>query len=150
MRWGPSWFVRVASLALLAGWILVLPYAAIQSVSNYGSSKLWGVLAFGVVLVGPVAFVIWRYGPRNYAEAREGGLFVRNPWHDYLVPWTEIIGATPTYFGVAVQRRQGKPIVIWSVQKTNIAAWTGTHTRADDMALYLLGRAADPGQARRT
>jgi hypothetical protein len=61
-------------------------------------------------------------------------LVVRNPLWTRRIGRENVVSAKPSYFGVVIRRRAGRPCVAWALQKANVAEWTGRQTRADRAA----------------
>jgi hypothetical protein len=59
---------------------------------------------------------------------------VRNPLRTRRVPLGEIADAKTGYGGLRIETRDGRAVNAWAVQKSNLASWSGRHTRADDVA----------------
>jgi hypothetical protein len=143
----PIRLLCTAIIVVFAGITAALSTAAVAGAQLVRGSnhRLDDLLIVGLSLLLTVA--LWRIGPRNFIEARTEGLFLRNPWREWLISWSSIAGATPGYYGIRIQRCDGPPVVAWAVQKPNVAKWTGRRSRADEVAEAIVATAkGDDGQ----
>lgn len=60
-------------------------------------------------------------------------LVVRNPGGTRQVSLREVAAVEPGYGGLTITTVTGERVVAWAVQKSNLAKWTGRHTRADEV-----------------
>jgi hypothetical protein len=124
--------VAAAILAAVA-WVILDPDADAVAVAL--------VVVAGLV----IAAVLWRAGIHPSVTATQYGLVIRNPLARVVVPWQDVRGASAGYDGVVIFRRAAPPVVIWAVQKSNLATWSGSRTRADAVARRLVELAVEHG-----
>jgi hypothetical protein len=135
--WRPARLGRVAaaSVAVTGGLLCVLSLVAAVTGAGWG-----GLLA--AVVFGLFPVVAWRWGTHPLLGAGAGGILVRNPVRTVVVPWAEVERCVPSSLGMVIERRGGRSVVAWAVQKPNTSRWLRRETRADEVAAALEERAA--------
>lgn len=108
------------------------------------------VTAYNFVVAGPLAgfvtlvvaaLAVWLFVFRPALTLTGTDLVVRNPWGTRRVPLADITGTGGAYTGLRIERRSGTPVTAWAVQKSNAAKWSGTSTRADQVATEIMAAA---------
>ncbi len=134
--WHPGRWTRVGAWAIgLVGGVLSV--AALVAAVTGGAGALVATAVFGLFPV-----FAWRWGTHPLLAASAAGVTVRNPVRTVVVPWADVERCVPSSLGLAVERRNDRPVVAWAVHKPSLARWLGRRTRADDVAAALEQRAA--------
>jgi hypothetical protein len=116
---------RVSSLGRFGGVVPIVSGAALCYLVAPPLAAVFGVLG----LVGWVLTAL-----RPYVALTDADLVVRNPLRARRISIGHVSRVAPGYGGLTVTTTGGTQIVAWAVQKSNLAQWTGRHTRADDVA----------------
>jgi hypothetical protein len=135
--WRPSRGSRVGAWVVgsLGGLLCLVSLAA--AVTGVGADALLAAVVFGLFPV-----FAWRWGTHPLLGTCEDGVVVRNPVRTVVVPWSDVERCLPSSLGLVVERRSGRAVVAWAVQKSNLSRWLRRRTRADDVAAALEERAA--------
>jgi hypothetical protein len=87
------------------------------------------------ILVAGFGLALWFVAVlRPFVGLSDTELVVRNPRETRSVELSDIDNVSAGYGGLTVTTTIGPPLVIWAVQKSNLAKWTGRKTRADEVA----------------
>ena len=97
-----------------------------------------GLALFGAVAPAAVALL---YAVRARIVATDDVLLLVGCLSERRIPWVDVVGADPGYFGMTVYLRNGSSVVAGAVQKTNLSSWLGRRTRADAVAEFIRERA---------
>ncbi|WP_430501289.1 PH domain-containing protein [Micromonospora trifolii] len=94
----------------------------------------WGNV-FVSLLAGLGGLVSWfRFAFRPAVTLTDTDVIVRNPNGSQQVSLSDVAKVEPGYGGLTITTSTGEHVVAWAVQKSNLAKWTGRHTRADEVA----------------
>lgn len=129
-------FVGVYAFAVF----MVLMGASMWGVAADEGAAVVGALFAAVVCGGPAAVaVVWVQRSRVVcaSDAVEVvGLVTRR-----RIGWHEVVGATPGYWGLQIDLRDGSVVIAGAVQKANVSVWLGRRTRSDELAELIASRA---------
>jgi hypothetical protein len=134
--WRPSLWLRVPCWIVIIGLLLETPLLILLPGGRSGGWWWGGPLL--EVIFGLVAWLLYRLSQVPYIRATSSAIEIRNPFSRHSIPWTDIEGATPGYYGLRIRTRSGKSVVAVAGQKPNWAAWTKTRTQADEIAEYVV------------
>ncbi|MFG1681378.1 hypothetical protein ACGFNP_14540 [Nonomuraea sp. NPDC049269] len=139
--WRVGYAGRIAGVlgtVVFAG--LMVAFAAIGVQMAVSGDAFIGVLSLiGVCpLIGAAGVRCWLLGVRPNITLTEDSVVVRNPYKTYRVSLAEISMVSGGYHGLCFTLTDGRQIVAWAVQKSNIARWLGRRTRADGVTERLL------------
>ncbi|MGC5022645.1 PH domain-containing protein [Micromonospora sp. DT47] len=85
------------------------------------------------------ALVSWfRFAFRPSVVLTDTEVIVRNPNGSQHVSLRDVAKVEPGYGGLTITTSTGERVVAWAVQKSNLATWTGRHTRADEVAASII------------
>jgi hypothetical protein len=87
---------------------------------------LWSVVAIACVGAWRGAFV-------PYLALTPSELVVQNRFTHTSIPIADVVGAKVGYYGVTIQRGDGRRVQAWAVQKSNLARVAGNRTRGDEV-----------------
>lgn len=99
---------------------------------------LWGNVTVSLLAGLGALAGWWRFALRPSVILTGTELIVRNPYGQRHVALADVVDAAPGYGGLTVTTSTGKRVVAWAVQKSNLATWTGRHTRADEAAAAIV------------
>jgi len=132
-RWTFTWAMRaffyltLAFIAALILRVLVGMTTDSSAILGKGTRASW---ALAVAFFAAQGLLIWRVGPRNFVEARQEGLFVRNPLRDRLIRWSSITAIEPGSSGLRVRISDGTTVTAWAIQRSSVATLFGSRGRA--------------------
>jgi hypothetical protein len=99
---------------------------------------VWGNV-FLSLLASLGALVSWlRFAFRPAVILTDTDVIVRNPNGSQTVSLRDVAKVEPGYGGLTITTSAGHRVVAWAVQKSNLAKWTGRHTRADEVAASIM------------
>jgi hypothetical protein len=135
--WRPARLGRVAAGSVGVTGGLLCALSLLAAVTGAGWGGLLAAVVFGLFPV-----VAWRWGTHPLLGTSADGVVVRNPVRTMVVPWADVERCVPSSLGLVIERRGGRSIVAWAVQKPNTSRWLSRETRADEVAAALEERAA--------
>jgi hypothetical protein len=136
--WRPERWGQVGAWALGVSGGLLCIVSLVAAVTGSGADWLLLAVVFGLFPV-----FAWRWGTHPLLATSADGVVVRNPVRTVVVPWADVERCVPSSLGLLIERRgDGRTVVAWAVQKSNLFRWLGRRTRADDVAAALEERAA--------
>ncbi|MET8262181.1 PH domain-containing protein [Micromonospora sp. NPDC005553] len=118
---------RVSSLGRF-GVLALVPLAGLLSWLALGS-----VLASALAIVGAL-LSWWRFAWRPAVILTDTEVILRNPNASQHIALRDVRIVDAGYGGLTITTSTNERVVAWAVQKSNLAKWTGRHTRADDVA----------------
>ncbi|GAA1844969.1 PH domain-containing protein [Asanoa iriomotensis] len=128
--WRVSPAGRVAGIVFIAfgAWVVV---RALLAVARDGLELSLGyALVFGLAVgLAPMLLAL-----RPAVTLTDTEVEVRNPLRTRRLPLGEVVDAKTGYGGLRIETRDGRAVSAWAVQKSNLASWSGRHTRADEVA----------------
>ncbi|GIF65354.1 hypothetical protein Ais01nite_33890 [Asanoa ishikariensis] len=128
--WRVSPAGRVIGIVFMAFGLWVMVRAALAGARDGYDLGIWYGFGFGLAAVlVPLLFAL-----RPAVILTGTDVEVRNPLRTRRVPLAEITDAKTGYGGLRIETRDGRAITAWAVQKSNVASWSGRHTRADEVA----------------
>lgn len=145
--WRPPVYIRVLDVGG-ALWICVLATGtlvrAVKRCNGAGchaadlpSTPIWQRVLTAVVLVWIAAFLLSAAYTKASLEV-ERLIVHRLWWRRAVVPLADVAGVDANvYWGVRVSRKNGKPVRIWAVQKSNLAQRRKWDTRADRVSAQI-------------
>jgi hypothetical protein len=89
----------------------------------------------------------WRFAWRPAVILTDTEVVVRNPNSTRRIQLRDVAHVDPGYGGLAIATSTGERVIVWAVQKSNLAKWTGRHTRADDVATAITRRSRSYAKA---
>ncbi|MEV4533118.1 PH domain-containing protein [Asanoa sp. NPDC049518] len=128
--WRVSPVGRVSGIVFMAFGLWVMVRAVLAG--SRGGYDLGIVYGFGFGLAAVLVPLLFALRPAVTLTGTE--VLVRNPLRTRRVPLAEITDAKTGYGGLRIETRDGRAVTAWAVQKSNVASWSGKHTRADDVA----------------
>ena len=103
--------------------------------ADVSSDRLPGWAAFLWVTAFMLSAGLWirsAFSLRVTLTATE--VVVKNMFKSYRLPLAEISSVAGGYYGTVFTLRDGTRVTAWGVPKSNLARWTNTETRADQLA----------------
>ncbi|MCG5462883.1 hypothetical protein AB0K35_31285 [Micromonospora sp. NPDC053740] len=98
---------------------------------------LGSVLASALAIVGAL-LSWWRFAWSPAVILTDTEVIVRNPNVSHRVALHDVAMVDAGYGGMTITTAKNQRVVAWAVQKSNLAKWTGRHTRADDVAASII------------
>ncbi len=145
LPWRPALALRAVAGAVILAGLLGAIALMIWAITSPGWGDWfgeewpgWGFLALPII-AGPL-ILLWRITIVPYIEAREEGLYIRNPFRILLISWPEILDCEPGYYGLTIRRADGEEVTAVAVQKWNAAEWFHLQTKADRVCDYIKSR----------
>jgi hypothetical protein len=89
-----------------------------------------------MLMIGAFPVGLWLGALRPFVRAEDEGLIVRNPISTRHIHYGDIVLCRPGYSGLEIITRNGR-VTAWAVQKSNLASWLHTRTRADEVAAFI-------------
>jgi hypothetical protein len=133
---------RAGAIGVVVLWLaLSSAITATLGFAGGATAMLWVV----VVLVVPLA---WLLGFRPYLALTSDSVIIQNPLLRTAISYDQIACVKGGYYGLLIRTRDGDAKIAWAVQKSNLAKWTRTRTRADEVADAILARLPAPLEAR--
>ncbi|MEU8377530.1 PH domain-containing protein [Micromonospora sp. NPDC048894] len=101
------------------------------------------------MLAGVLIWFRYAFLPEVVLTATD--VIVRNPGGKRQVRLPDVATVGTGYGGLTITTLTGEHLTAWAVQKSNLAKWTGRHTRADEVAATIIAasrnRAEPPSSA---
>lgn len=129
--WRVSSAGRIGAV-VLALWISSVPVFVLALARESDQASLLAALILCAAVIAGTGAVVWGCFRLRIGINRVG-VHVVNLGRAVVIPWTELRGMEPGYFGITFFRERGQPITAWAVQKSNMATWGNWSTRADDV-----------------
>lgn len=108
------------------------------SLFSYYSWLIWSnIFLVGLVIVGGVVTAI-RFAFHPAVILTDSEVMVRNPSGSKRIPLGDVVKVEPGYGGLTITTASGDLVVAWAVQKSNLAKWKNSHTRADEVTATIM------------
>lgn len=134
--WRPNRLAAPAGYVLAAIFVVLGVAEAIQGQLGAG---------IAVICVAPIGVLAtWRLASVPYVAASSGGIVVQNPILRRTIQWQNVASVECGYAGLVIRTKDGDAISAWAIQKSNLARWTHSRTRADDVAAILMSNSGLP------
>ena len=132
--WRPNRLAAPIGYLLAAGFAAFGLVVAIQAqIQGYIETSILLFCAATVALLAT-----WRLASAPFVATSADGIVVQNPLLRRTIAWNNIHQIDGGYYRLRIRTRDGETIVAWAIQKSNVARWTHTRTRSDDVATALL------------
>jgi hypothetical protein len=130
-QWGSGLLARTASWTTLT-----LATATAGTFTGLVIGEWWAATAglMGFLVCSLLGAIAYSFGIRPSVLLTSEAVIIHNPFRTIRVSWNEVQGAKATYSGVRIQRAEGRAIVAWAVQKSNLSFAIGRRSRADGLA----------------
>ena len=139
-----TWYFVSRKLRWLCLLIFVIPLLLSL---HPGRATTAGIVSIWIIC-GAAFYGIWRMVSHPSIKATPSGLLVTNPYSQISVPWDDVSGFEPTYWGFRIMRRSGGSTLTTALVKSNVDRVRHTRTRADAVTDYLVELAHQDAPAR--